>query len=70
VLRVGGSGEVHSKGRTARLGVDCTVVLPVDRHHQIFNVGPQPPEILGAFAATPVVTLQPDGVALELPWRS
>jgi len=27
-------------------------------------------EIVGLFGATPVLTLLPDGSALELPWRS
>mgnify|MGYP001025802254 CR=1 FL=1 len=70
VLCLGGSGEVHSGGRAERFGVDCTVVLPAHRDHQIFSVGPGPLEIVGIFAATPVVTRQPDGAAIDLPWRS
>jgi mannose-6-phosphate isomerase-like protein (cupin superfamily) len=70
VLCLAGCGEVHGEGRAERFGVDCTVVLPAHRDHQIFNVGPGPLEIVGVFAATPVVTRQPDGVAMELPWRS
>jgi mannose-6-phosphate isomerase-like protein (cupin superfamily) len=45
-------------------------VLPASHLHQIFNTGPQPLEIIGVFAATPVATELPDGSALELPWRS
>jgi len=70
VLCLGGCGEVHAEGRAERFGVDCTVVLPANRDHQIFNVGPGPLEIVGVFAATPVVTRQPDGAAIDLPWRS
>jgi len=70
VLCLGGCGEVHSEGRAERFGVDCTVVLPANRDHQIFNVGAGPLEIVGVFAATPVVTRQPDGIAMDLPWRS
>jgi mannose-6-phosphate isomerase-like protein (cupin superfamily) len=70
VLCVGGWGEVHSEGRAQRFGIDCTVVLPANRDHQIFNVGREPLEIIGVFAATPVVTREPDGAALDLPWRS
>ena len=70
VLCLGGSGEVHSEGRAQRFGADCTVVLPAHRDHQIFNVGPQPLEIVGIFAATPVVTRLPDGSPIELPWQS
>lgn len=70
VLCLAGWGEVHSEGRAQRFGADCTVVLPANRDHQIFNVGPQPLETVGIFAATPVVTRLPDGSALDLPWRS
>jgi mannose-6-phosphate isomerase-like protein (cupin superfamily) len=70
VLCLAGCGEVHSEGRAQRFGEDCTVVLPAHRNHQIFNVGAQPLEIVGIFAATPVVTRLPDGSVLEVPWRS
>ena len=70
VLCLSGRGEVHSGGEVQRFGADCTVVLPRDRDHQIFNVGAQPMEIVGVFGATPVLTRLPDGSALELPWRS
>ena len=63
-------GEVHTEGSVQRFGADCTLVLPQGRDHQIFNVGPQPMEIVGLFGATPVLTRLPDGSALELPWRS
>ena len=70
VLCLGGWGEVHTEGRVQRFGPDCTVVLPAHRDHQLFNVGPMPLETIGIFAATPVITLQPDGSPLDLPWRS
>jgi len=70
VLCLAGRGEVHSEGRVERFGADCTVVLPANRVHQIFNVGPQPLETVGVFSATPVVTFEPDGRLMELPWRS
>ena len=56
VLCLSGWGEVHSEGAVQRF--------------QIFNVGPQPMEIVGLFGATPVLTRLPDGSALDLPWRS
>jgi mannose-6-phosphate isomerase-like protein (cupin superfamily) len=70
VLCLSGWGEVHTEGRAQRFGADCTVVLPANRDHQIFNVGPEPLEIVGVFSATPVVTCFPDGSPLETPWRS
>jgi mannose-6-phosphate isomerase-like protein (cupin superfamily) len=70
VLCLSGWGEVHTEGRAQRFGADCTVVLPAHRDHQIFNVGPEPLEIVGVFNATPVVTCFPDGSPLETPWRS
>jgi quercetin dioxygenase-like cupin family protein len=70
VLCLGGWGEVHTEGRAQRFGADSTVVLPAGRDHQIFNAGPQPLEILGIFAATPVVTRTPDGAPVDLPWRN
>lgn len=70
VLCLAGWGEVHSEGVVRRFGADCTVVLPRDRDHQIFNVGPLAMEIVGVFAATPVATMLPDGSTLEVPWHS
>jgi len=70
VLCLGGWGEVHSEGRVERFGVDSTLVLPAGREHQIFNVGAQPLETIGLFAATPVVTRALDGSPLALPWSS
>ena len=59
-----------SEGAVQRFGADSTVVLPQGRDHQIFNVGPMPMDIVGLFGATPVLTMLPDGSALELPWCS
>lgn len=70
VLCLDGQGEVHVDGRVHRFGADCTVVLPRERVHQIFNTGGRALQILGIFAATPVCTRLPDGQAIELPWRS
>lgn len=70
VLCLAGQGEVHSEGEVRRFGADSTVVLPGGRVHQLFNVGTQPLEIVGLFAATPVQTRLPDGSELPLPWRS
>jgi mannose-6-phosphate isomerase-like protein (cupin superfamily) len=70
VLCLAGWGEVHTEGRAERFGADCTVVLPANREHQLFNAGPEPLELVGIFAATPVVTRMPDGGVLELPWQS
>jgi quercetin dioxygenase-like cupin family protein len=70
VLCLSGRGEVHSEGQVQRFGAETTLVLPRDRVHQLFNVGPMPLETVGIFAATPVATRLPDGVPLELPWRS
>lgn len=70
VLCLLGWGEVHTEGRVQRFGADCTVVLPKGHDHQLFNVGPQPPEIVDLFGATPVRTMLPDGNAIDLPWRT
>jgi mannose-6-phosphate isomerase-like protein (cupin superfamily) len=70
VLCMAGRGEVHGEGCVERFGADCTIVLPAGREHQIINTGGLPLEIVGLFAATPVVTRAGDGSALELPWRS
>ena len=70
VLCLAGWGEVHSDGHVQRFGADATLVLPAGRNHQIFNVGPTPLETIGILAATPVVTRQPDGAELPLPWNS
>lgn len=70
VLCLDGWGEVHSEGLVQRFGADTTVILPKDRVHQIFNVGPRPLELIGIFGATPVSTALPDGQMLDLPWPS
>ena len=70
VLCLSGHGEVHGDGQVRRIGADGIAVLPRGRDHQIFNTGTQPMEILGVFGATPVLTMLPDGSALDLPWRS
>lgn len=71
VLCLGGWGELHEDGAPPhRFGPQHTVLLPQGRVHQIFSVGPQPLELIGVFAATPVPVELPDGQALELPWRS
>jgi len=68
VLCLAGWGELHTEGSVRRFGADSTVVLPRGRVHQLFNVGPQPLELVGIFGATPVPTCLPDGSALDLPW--
>ena len=70
VLCMEGSGEVHIDGRPHRFGAAATLVLPKGKVHQIFNTGDVPLETIGIFAATPVGTLQPDGQAIDLPWRT
>ena len=70
VLCLSGLGEVHHGGRAQRFGADTTVVLPKGSVHQLFNVGAQPLELVGIFAATPVAAYLPDGEAIELPWAS
>lgn len=70
VLCLGGQGEVHVDGRAHRFAAEQTVVLPRGGVHQLFNTGTQPLELLGIFAATPVATRLPDGVAIDLPWRT
>lgn len=70
VLCQAGWGELHIDGQAQRFGAQTTLVLPRGSLHQIFNVGPQPMEIIGIFGATPVGTTLPDGSALELPWRT
>lgn len=71
VLCLSGWGELHEDGRPPqRFGPDHTVMLPRGGMHQIFASGPQPLELIGIFAATPVPVELPDGSTLELPWRS
>jgi quercetin dioxygenase-like cupin family protein len=70
ILCLGGWGEIHSEGCVQRFGANATIVLPKNQVHQVFNAGPNQLEILGIFGATPVGTMQPDGQAFPLPWRS
>jgi quercetin dioxygenase-like cupin family protein len=70
VLCQSGAGELHVDGQVHRFTAPCTLVLPRDRPHQIFNTGDRPLETLGIFGASPVGTCLPDGGALPLPWRT
>lgn len=70
VLCLGGWGEVHSDGQVQRFGADSTLVLPRGQVHQLFNVGPMPLETIGILAATPVMTREPGGAPIDLPWRT
>ena len=70
VLCSAGWGELHIAGEVHRFGADSTLTIARNALHQIFNVGPQPLEILGVFAATPVAVFLPDGSKLALPWLS
>lgn len=70
VMCMSGWGEVHGEGLVQRFGADSLVVLPKNRVHQLFNVGPMSLEIVGIFGSTPVATLLPDGQAIPLPWSS
>jgi mannose-6-phosphate isomerase-like protein (cupin superfamily) len=70
VLCLSGWGEIHSDGNAQCFAADSSVVLPRNRVHQLLNVGPVPLEVVGIFGATPVSTLLPDGVAIQLPWSS
>ena len=70
LLCQGGLGEVHQDGQVLRFGAESTVVLPRGHLHQIFNVGTQPLELVGIFAATPVAAYLPDDSVLPLPWTS
>lgn len=70
VMCLGGWGELDVDGERQRFTADATLVLPRGRVHQIFNVGPQPLELLAVFGQTPVPTRLPDGALLPLPWRT
>ena len=65
-----GDGELHIDGEVHRFGADQTVTVPRNVMYQIFNVGPQPMEIVAVLAATPVDVFLPDGQKLDLPWRT
>lgn len=70
VLCLSGTGEIHFRGRTYPFSARHTLALPRDEVHQLINTGTEALEIIGIFAATPVVTRHPDGEALALPWHS
>ena len=70
ILCIGGRGEVQLDGVAHRFGPDTTVALPVGRVHRICNAGPEPLELLGVFAVTPVRTRLPDGAPIALLWHS
>lgn len=70
VLCESGSGELHTASGTQRFSAGHTLVLPAGCDHRILSVGREPLEIIGIFAATPVLTRRPTGDVIELPWAS
>jgi quercetin dioxygenase-like cupin family protein len=70
VLVEAGRGQLLVDGTIIDFAPDSTLVLPAGRDHQIVNNGPEPLRLLAAFAGTPVLTMRPDGVPIDLPWRS
>lgn len=65
-----GAGELHADGRVEKFGAGQTIVIPAGIAHQLFSTGPEPLELIAAFAMTPVATTTPDGEVLDLPWES
>jgi quercetin dioxygenase-like cupin family protein len=57
-------------GTIRRLREGDTVVLPANVDHQILNAGAGPLELVAVFTESPVQTVAPDGMAIDLPWRS
>lgn len=70
VICLSGEGELHTEGKRQRFGAHSTLILPRGRVHQFVNVGAQPLETLGIFGQSPVLTRQPNGAPLALPWLS
>lgn len=70
VLCNAGDGELHLEGRIERFAANTTVIIPPQVDHQIFSVGKEPLSLIAVFAMTPVDTRFPDGVPVELPWRT
>lgn len=70
VICLSGEGELHTEGKRQRFGAHSTLILPPGRVHQFVNVGAQPLKTLGIFGQSPVLTRQPDGTPLALPWLS
>jgi mannose-6-phosphate isomerase-like protein (cupin superfamily) len=70
VMCSSGCGELHINGEIHSFSADQTVAVPRNVIHQIFNVGPQPLEIVAVIAAPPVDIYLPDGQKLDLPWRT
>jgi quercetin dioxygenase-like cupin family protein len=68
VLCHAGRGEVHMNGKVHRFGPHSSVLLPRNVPHQIFNVGSEPMEITGVFAAAPVVVFDANDRMMPLPW--
>ena len=60
----------YTDGGVIRIRPDSALVLPAGRHHQIVKSGDAPLRLLAAFPRTPVQTLLPDRVPIDLPWRS
>ena len=65
-----GEGELHIAGKVERFGANMTVLIPAHVDHQIFSVGEEPLQVVAVFGATPVSTCLPDGVTIDLPWRT
>ncbi|MFZ6875706.1 cupin domain-containing protein [Undibacterium sp. Di27W] len=67
VLFLKGSGRATVAGREVRYQSGDTLILPRNQIHQIFSDTES--EFVSAMPITSTVTL-PDGVVIDLPWRS
>lgn len=65
-----GSGVLEVEGVRHAFSAPCTLVVPPDAPHQIFNTGSGPMRLVAAFSASPVQVFLPDGTPLPLPWAT
>jgi mannose-6-phosphate isomerase-like protein (cupin superfamily) len=65
-----GRGRIEVEGRSLSFGADCTLVIPRNVMHQIFNDGDLPLVTTAIFSTSPVDVRAPDGSPMQLPWRS
>ena len=70
VVILAGSGTVLVDGQAWPFQTGDTLILPAGCDHQIVSSGVEDLRVVATFGASPVVTAQPDGQVMELPWAS
>lgn len=70
IFILSGSGKVMVEGETSDFGPNCTLIVPPDAIHQIFNTGEESLVLVAALGTAPVRVQTAEGEPLSVPWAA